>query len=959
MREQTLRALASPEAARFALETQLAGKPEVPGPERFALAFLSGRPPVLEDLGREELADAQQAVFWLSLVPRTAGLLPDPEYIQQLRERARLLEPLERLLRSPFQGRTAELDALRAYVGLPPHSDAPALSGLRLGFLRAAVSGLEPPLLIHGIGGIGKSTLLAKFLVKSLRDYRPGFPFAYIDFERPTLSLHEPATMIAEISRQFGMQYPALRAEFDALAGECEATAAAQRAGQSEVDDLYRLATTRGAIGRLSSSGLHAQAIEREQDLATRAGLLITRAIGIPAEAPGPPLVIALDSFEEAQYRGSPMLGRMWAFWAALQKAHPRLRLIVSGRAPIENPARRAELRTLALGDLDPQSAVALLVSSGVGDVATAEKLAERVGGHPLSLKLAAEAVRTVAEGGTTVGELVGSLPPRERDVNRKVDQLLVQGFLYDRILNHIPDRQARALARTGLALRTITPGLIKDVLAGPAGLAVESEDEARELFGRLARQQLMEPAGPEAIRHRADLRSIMLSLADKGRTAEMRQVGERAVAHFAALEGVEARAEEIYHRLRLRQSPRSVEERWLPGVERHLAGADHDLSARAAAFLTGRLGGHAPDRVMEEADQVDWERITAQEVDGLLAQGFVAEAATRLTERRPWTPGSELHPLLVDTLARLGRRSEARAEAEAAIDRAEEAGFPDVQLELLLQSARLAEEDGDLVNADRDLAAAEDIAGRLDRDFDALAALLARSQLAAASRHAAPEVDSRLAERLRSLPPDAMGRQPVLVRAAAAEVSRQDPQALAETIRVVGLPPGDDQALAALAGAIEQAAQEQPALVQSLLEILQSAVRSPGPRTVPVAGTPVPGAGPAGPSAPPPPAGGAGTRAPRPPGTPSALSSAPARTRTPSGAGVGSAMAGYLREARRLGTLDGLARQLLVVNDASGTLVSGVAAAMSTGLTPRPAAAATPAPEAALPPAPVEGNGP
>ncbi|MGW1765605.1 hypothetical protein ACWCQL_16225, partial [Streptomyces sp. NPDC002073] len=845
IREQTLRGLAGPDAARRILEFQEPWLPEGAGVERTALDLLSGRPLVLEGRNREELATAMQAVLWLSLIPGVTGL-PDVERIQQLRERARLLEPLERLVQGAFRGRTAELDQLRLYVGLPAESGPDGALHTRQDFVRAATSGPAPPLLIHGMGGIGKSTLLAKFLVNSLRDFRPGFPFAYIDFERPTLSVHEPSTMIAEIARQFGMQYPAHRQAFDALAKECEETAAAHRAGESQVDDLNRLSTTRATLGRQSSAGLHAAAIERDQGLVRRIGALVAEAVGVSPELPGPPLVIALDSFEEAQYRGSLMLGRMWAIWSALQEVYPRLRFIVSGRAPVSHPARAAELRTIELGELDLQASVEILIADGVKDPETARQLAARVGGHPLSLKLAALAA--VAEGagtGTSPSELLSILPGQVRSLNRAVDRLRIQGVLYGRILHHISDPQVRELARAGLGLRTITPDLVKEVLAGPAGLTVESDAEARRLFGLLARLDMVEPAGQGALRHRPDLRPVTLGLADKDRIDVMRAVGENAVAYYAAREGPEARAEEIYHRLRLNQNPRTVEDRWIPGVERFLSGADADMDARAAAFLTARLGGHTPDQVMAEARLEDWEQIAAREVTDLLAQGFVDAAASRLSERRPWTAGSELHPLLVETLARQGLRAQARAEAEAAIDRAEREGFPDIQLELLLLAGRLAEEDGDLVAADRSLAEAEDIATHLGRGFEAMGALLARSRLAAASPAGDPAVEARLAERLENTSDDALSSRPALARAVAAEVSRQDPHALEHTIQVVGLPSGDDQVLDALAAAIGKAVREQPQLAKALLDIVESSVRPPQAPAAPASGGPPDGRAP------------------------------------------------------------------------------------------------------------------
>ncbi|WP_236245717.1 AAA family ATPase [Streptomyces sp. CC210A] len=90
---------------------------------------------------------------WLSLVPGVEGL-PDPAAVRRELELARLLEPLERLVRVPFVGRERELAELRRYA-TGPQAAAPG-------------RGPAPPLLVHGAGGMGKSTLLAHFVLDAL-----------------------------------------------------------------------------------------------------------------------------------------------------------------------------------------------------------------------------------------------------------------------------------------------------------------------------------------------------------------------------------------------------------------------------------------------------------------------------------------------------------------------------------------------------------------------------------------------------------------------------------------------------------------------------------------------------------------------------------------------------------------------------------------------------------------------
>ncbi|MDT9684210.1 AAA family ATPase [Streptomyces sp. TRM76323] len=880
VREETLRALPGPGEALRALEANLGAVPGGPGPERVCLAVLRGQAPGTAGAGPDELSDVLQAVLWLSLVPGVTGL-PDARAVRGELELARLLQPLERLVRVPFVGREAELAELRDYVHAPgpPPGAGPTVPA---------------PLVVHGPGGMGKSTLLATFLLDSLRrgagtggggdgGGRFPFPFVYVDFERATLSVHEPVTLVAEMARQLGVQYPAFRAELDALAAGCQEEASAQRAEEERVVELNRLATTRAGVGRRTSQQFLAGASERESALSRQVGEVLRRAAG------GAPFVMVVDSFEEAQYRGSPALGRMWAVFLALTEAYPRVRAVVSGRSPVGHPAVGVRSVEIELRDLGPEASVALLGACGVRDPELARVLAERVGGHPLSLRLAARAAALAGSGTAGVRELIGSLPARRRDFFRRVDQLLVQGTLYERILQHIPDPDVRRLAHAGLVLRLITPDVVREVLAEPCGVAVAGAEEARRLFGALSRLDLVEPWGPQAVRVRADVRAIMLRLVAGDPASPAREVERRAVAYYAAREGPEARAEEIYHRLRLNEDPRTVEERWLPGVERLLEGAQEEMSPRAAALLSAhRRRGGASDLVMAEADQEDWERIVGHEVEDLLAQGFTEEALARLAERRPWTPCSALHPLLVEALDRSGRRAEARRAASDAVDAAREAGCGERQLELLLLSARLAEEDGDPDSADRELRLAEDVAIGLGQDLEAMGTLLARARLAAGAHVPDRDVDTRLARRLRQVPDEVLAGQPSLVRAAASQVYTLDARALDHALELVGLPEGDE-VLEVLGTGLRRAVRADPLLLRPLMDILCSAA---GARDAPAR----PAAAGAPPSPPP------------------------------------SDVTDILRLVRDRGTLDELVRRLLVLRDGSGQIAASVAAALRGG---------------------------
>ncbi|GAA2148920.1 AAA family ATPase [Kitasatospora kazusensis] len=885
VRETALRELGGPEEARAALERNL-GEDLVTGPERAALLYLSGRPPDLDAQDVPELAEILQALLWLNEVPGMTRL-PRVEDLWKVLEWARLMRPLESLLKDPFVGRERELARLYGFVGVPPAS---AQTWLRYAAERVRTYGhvpQEPPLVVHGPGGIGKSTLIARFLLDVVQHRRVRLPFAYVDFARPTISIHEPVTLLAEAARQLGIEYPALRGELDEVARDCELTAHLQRAAEDRAIELGGLSSTRGTLGRSSSREFQLRAASDESTLVRRLARLVLRAVDTPEGEAAPTLLIVVDSFEAAQYRGSPVLGRLWTIFDTLQAEYPRVRVVASGRAPIDHPAASAPPRAIELTGLEPRAATALLMLNGVRDPATARMLVRRVGGHPLSLKLAARAVVLAEQEGEPPRRTLRSLPGRRWQLlNGRVDQMLVQGVLYDRILAYIPDPDTRKLAHPGLVLRRITPDIIKNVLAEPCGVEVATIDRARALFDELARLDLVERAGPEAVCIRPDIRAIMLRLVENDRSALVRDIEERAVSYYAAREGLEARAEEIYHRLRLQQSLRLVEERWLPGVERFLEGAEGDLAPKAVAFLTVRQGGQPSDDVLADAEQEDWERLTAREVEDLLSQGFTEEAAARLEQRRPWAPCSPLHPLLVETLAGQGLREEARATVTEAIDRATEARCRGERLlELLRQSAELAMADGDLAGADEDLRQAQLLATSLGLELEALGVLLARAGIADRPGARQPGIEGELVARLRGLSDPELRNQPTLARAAAAEVAERDPQALDRVLRAVGLPGDTDQVLRPIETAIGRAATRRPELLGSLATLAASL-------------------------------GGFAT-----PGADATLAT----------------VMDLLRSARRP-VLDQFARRLLEFGDESGELVSGVAEAIGTDSPAKPA---------------------
>ncbi|HMG31310.1 MAG TPA: AAA family ATPase [Jiangellaceae bacterium] len=900
VREQTLLSFSGPDDALATLEENIESRPEH-GTERAALAYLRGQAPTLEAADIDTLCHIREAVGWLSLVPGMTGL-PAEDDIAQLLESRRLLEPLESLLRHRFEGRTRELERLRAHVGvLPPTTWRGKVTGYGRTFSGRAGRDRPPlPLVVYGPGGIGKSTLVARFLLDHVTGRASDFPFAYVDFERATVSIHEPMSMVEEMARQLAVQYPRHAAMFAELAARCRAAARRHRDDQAETDEWQAIATTR-TLGRGVHYQLHVSARDEDTRAAAELGMAVRIVSGSTPDDTRPFLIV-LDSFEEAQYRGSPVLDRMWAMLNSLTGIYPATRVVVAGRAPVAHPnVDLDDIPTLELGELDTKAAVSFLTSRGVADpVATA--IVERIGGSPLSLHLAANvAVRMGAAGDS--GEWIETVPARRRRLFGSVDDMLIQGVLYDRLLKHITNDEVRRLAHPGLVLRRITPEIIRDVLAPHCGVSVPDLDRARELFAEMARElDLVDQVAPDVLRHRQDVRQVMLRLLEKDKASVSRAVEHSAVGYYTRSDDPKDRAEEIYHRLRLADDLPAVKQRWMPAAALYLGNVDAELPARGARLLA-RLRQDVPDDLVDEADQLDWERQTAAEVENLLAQGYVDHVLETLKARRPWTMCSPLHALLVDALIRSGQLAEAQQTVSDALDEPGVDRCGDAYFELLLVSAQASAAAGNIEAADTDLRRAERVATSLGRDLDALGAMLQRAQLHGSIR--SPEedaADAALAERVESLPETTLASRPMLFRAIAAEVGERAPRVLAHALDLVGLPTGSDRPLATMAESIAGALAAKPAVAEALRRL---------GRTVPV---------------------------------PELDDDAKAPE-----------VLGVLEEARRTGTLEGLAKELLTISDDSGRLRSGIAAAMSTT-----AATFEPAPGTAVhPPGPGAGTKP
>ena len=504
-------------AAAGRIEAALAANPgERSSPLQAQLErYLRGAAPPLAGQSLAELDATLQVAVWL------AGVLDTVPPVAEIEARAayqRLLAPFETLAGDAvFRGRHRELDQLRSYIGvIAPES---ALERVRGALSRWTMPDRQPAVAISGIGGAGKSTLVARFMLEHTRlpeDQR--IPFGYLDFAKASLDAGAPVELSLELLRQLDLQFPGL-----GLAS-----------GFASLLDSWR-------------SG---QAGGRSDEQPGQAHSVLADILGILGRVLGPrPYVIVLDTFEEVQYRGEERAFPFWQVLSDLQERWPFLRIVVCGRAPVSSLrlAGRAP-RRIEMGEFDDGAAAAFLDANGIDDPQLQRDVMAKFGRLPLSLKLVASlAART--DGGAAA--LTG---PSASGLATVSSAEVIQAELYARILDRIADERVRRVAHPGLTLRRINAALILDVLNEPCGLGLDTLEEATALLEELRRETSLVSLDNDDgdLVHRADLRRVMLKLLLAAAPAVAKQIHERAASWYLQRPGRRSAAEYAYHALNL-----------------------------------------------------------------------------------------------------------------------------------------------------------------------------------------------------------------------------------------------------------------------------------------------------------------------------------------------------------------------------------------------------------------------
>ncbi len=579
-------------------------------------SFIGGIDLEIESRPLVELRQILEILDWISETELANQVVKDD--VKRLMAFQGLMEPFRYLVGDHFRGREKELAELKSYV-----------------WDNAKVK--KPPKLIFGPGGVGKSTLLSKFILQHTEELPPGrrIPFVYIDFDRNVMTPEIPLTLLFEAAKQLEFQYPEI------LNGVSQ---------NFEADWLYVL----NAINSRSVQG-DFESVKQVGEFESDGGDLLTsdhfydfrkkffEPILAQLEIPFAPLLIVLDTFENVQVRSQETTESVFSFFDELSYDVPELRLVVGGRGEIDQ--HKVEVDPMHLGAFDELAAVGYLQFKGVSDASLATEIFNLVGGNPLSLKLAAKVVRI---------ELESEEPASLSEILHSIKDEHIQGQLYRRILNHIEDEEVCNIAHPGLALRVVSADLILKVLAVPCKLRITTMAEAEDLFERLRLNVdlvKLDRRNEKLLWHRADVRGEMLHALQIDMADEVHDIHNRAIAYYAAIENDSAaRVEEIYHRLVLAQDVSNLNERWNSAwradFERSLMPIIAEFEPPMRAWLVSKLGltGVEDDFTLETADLKSWEAGINNKVENLIFHGDFRDASNALSRKIERSIGSPLY---------------------------------------------------------------------------------------------------------------------------------------------------------------------------------------------------------------------------------------------------------------------------------------------------------------------------
>lgn len=469
--------------------------------------FLRGHKPRFGELSVRHLRAVTAAVGSLSACRDVIAAIPDVEQAERWLGLAELRQPLEILVgqRSPgedrFVGREKEMRQLRGFVDVLGSQSVSESVSRGLKRIRRAVANLvERPsalgLTLVADGGLGKSALVAKFALNHFLQPEGAIPFIYFDFDRASLQPREPDQLLIEAARQISLEMPSLAERLSAIRRRL-------RNDMSDRDRVYEEVVASEALTSAPATDPYVEfgTILREAAKSTPSGVAL----------------LVLDTMEMVQSDPEAINGIVHFLRRLCERPFRELRIVAAGRAEVAElsqitglvmAAENIELKPL--GVTDAREMVDRLGRVLMNEEWNEDWTRALVGGDrepgarrvPLTLRVALELLRD-------------ALPSEREGLVRYIAELgatatndLVGRIYVRRIINHVRDKDARALAWPGLVARRITPDVLKSVIAPIAGLHGAGATAA---FEKLEREVWIVERDGDALVHRSDLRARTL----------------------------------------------------------------------------------------------------------------------------------------------------------------------------------------------------------------------------------------------------------------------------------------------------------------------------------------------------------------------------------------------------------------------------------------------------------------
>lgn len=452
--------------------------------------------------------------------------------LKRIYQNRQFYKQFERITKN-FAGREKELARINNYVDWLPKSGI--IEKLTATFRKTINWHEKPPLLIKGIGGIGKSTLIAEFILNQNKKSADGnLPFVYIDFDLPGFTLKEPLTILIEALRQINIQYPKHSELINGIS--------------NQISSLILSKSGDFNVNQSTHSSTRSYVYDTVENI-IESNNLDFKTIGKK------PILVVFDSFEEMQYRASTTeLFSFYQFIKEISEKLPRVRPIFAGRSELNLGAENFKFEQLDLEEFDAASANSLLEKAGIENKKTRDFIFENFGGNPLMLTLATDLVKK--EEGLDIHN------------NTKIKGKKWQ-YLISRILGHIHNDYVRKIAVPGMLVRSITPEVIMQVLAEPTKIGFIDDQMAEDIFQELQKEVALISKSSDGYEFsfRQDLRMTCESMIWENYPVESKKIRENAIAYYSnynEIENFEQRkkhkAEYFFHVMKNQEIPEELD---------------------------------------------------------------------------------------------------------------------------------------------------------------------------------------------------------------------------------------------------------------------------------------------------------------------------------------------------------------------------------------------------------------